>query len=147
MQSPKANRKKLCGIYQQHCGRPSVKTKGQARCRAQILLRSIAFLHFLKQANFFSQLPHGECGQPPLELFVPHEGPARSCFRYIFRGSCRTPSPGTASASVVPGSDNNKASPSTSNGRDDAPPGAAKNAMTSNSITGTAAIPLAMPYM
>ena len=148
MQNPKATRKKLCGIYQ-HTTVAAHLVVIPSSMEANILHGVKLKYYFVVSPPFFVNQPnlsqlahHGEPGQPPFELLVPHEGPARSCFRYICRGNCKTPFPGTAS---MPGDDDN-ASPSTRNGRA-APPGAAKNAMTSMSNTGTAAIPLAMPYV
>jgi hypothetical protein len=150
MQGPKANKKKLCGIYQHTtvAAHPvDIPSSMEANVMHGVKLKYCFVVDlssiFCNQPNLSQLAYHGECGQPPFELLVPHEGPARSCFRYIFRGNCKTPSPGTAS---MPGDDDN-ASPSTRNDRA-APPGTAKqSAMTRMSITGTAAIPLAMPYV
>jgi hypothetical protein len=80
-------------------------------------------------------IDHGWRGQPPCELFVPHEGPALSFCRYICRRNCMTPSSDTISSRAG-------VQTSPSNGR--AMLETAKNAMTITRITGAATILLAI---
>lgn len=63
-------------------------------------MHKCVYIYDCNQPN--SSVTHG-CGQPPLELLVPHEGPARSCCRYICRRSCITPSPETTDDSPAAG--------------------------------------------